>query len=79
MSDDLETEPCRIAREFIPPWVHDNERLKWCNDLEKRIRLYGNRRVETLLEYARHAATCPMPARQCDCGLDEVLKRTDPM
>lgn len=34
-------------------------------------------RVQSLLEYAYHAPTCPMPAKACDCGLIEILDSVD--
>lgn len=33
--------------------------------------------TKALLEYARHAPTCPMPAKECDCGLKELLKELE--
>lgn len=32
------------------------------------------RQVAALLEYARHAPTCPMPANKCDCGLKGLME-----
>jgi len=35
-------------------------------------------KIETLLEYASHRPTCPMPANKCDCGLDELIAPCTP-
>ena len=46
------------------------DKLILLRDRERALEKQNN----ALLEYARHAATCPMPAKECDCGLDQLLK-----
>lgn len=68
-----------------PPWTIEDPRM-----LREQIRVADRayqrlhdehaqlkKRVEHLLEYARHMPTCPMPAKECDCGLKELMEELE--
>lgn len=74
--------PSFATTTMTPPWTIEDARM-----LREQIRVADRayqrlheehaqlkKRVGHLLEYARHMPTCPMPAKECDCGLKELME-----